>query len=84
MARQIITTTNLPSVYCNTCDFFQTWVPSPESCTGFGAFRKYQCDYLNIDLKPDWKKIHKKAKDMFDSDEHKVEITKECLKKFPP
>jgi len=73
---------SIPSDYCNTCVFFRTGMPDPESCTGFGGFRRYFCNLFNTSLSPDYNLIHRKRKDSFESDEHKAHICDKCRNKY--
>lgn len=77
-----LVTINIPSDYCNSCQFFKTWMPDPESCTGFGGFRKYHCELFKKRLSPNHNITHRKRYDSFESDEKKAFILDECKNKY--
>ena len=72
----------IPDDYCNDCQFYSTWNPDPEECTGFGGFRRYRCGLLNFKLREDYSKLHQHKRDVFDTNEYKVPVPDQCKKKY--
>lgn len=73
----------LPDKYCNTCQFYKSWNPDPELCTGFGGFRRYHCELFNARLQIDMNLVHKQPRDVFDTKEYKALVSDQCKRKYP-